>query len=79
MSPVDAEEMNLTQDDRIKVTSEAGEIERQIIISRNIQAGYLYVPTAYNQNDARYLVQLKPLLDASSSGWDSCHVTVEKV
>lgn len=79
MSPVDAKEMNLTQDDRIKVTSVAGEIERQIKINTNIQTGYLYVPTAYNQNDARYLIQLKPLLDASSSGWDSCHVTVEKV
>ncbi len=79
MSPVDAKEMNLTQNDRIKITSEAGEIKRQIKINSDIQNGYLYVPTAYNQNDARYLIQLKPLLDASSSGWDSCQVAVEKV
>ena len=79
VSPIDAETMNLIKDDRIKVTSAAGEIERKIKINRNIQRGFVYIPTAFNQNDARCLIQLMPLLDADSSGWDSCQVTVEKV
>ena len=79
VSPIDAEKMNLMQDDLIKVTSITGEIERKIKINRTIQNGYIHIPTAFNNNDARYLIQLMPLLDASSSGWDSCRVTVEKV
>jgi len=79
ISPVDAEKMNLIQDDLIKVTSVTGEIERKIKINRTIQNGYIHIPTAFNNNDARYLIQMAPLLDASSSGWDSCRVTVEKV
>ena len=71
--------MNLCQDDYVKVASLNGEIERQITINRKIQAGFISIPTAYQDNDARCLVQLMPLLDASSGGWDSCMVTVEKV
>ena len=79
VSPVDAEKMNLLEDDLIKVTSVAGVIERKIRINRTIQNGYIHIPTAFNNNDARHLIQMAPLLDASSSGWDSCRVTVEKV
>lgn len=79
VSPVDAETMNLVQDDRIKIVSMTGEIERKIKVNKNIQTGFIYIPTAYNDNDARCLIQLMPLLDASSSGWDSCRVAVEKV
>lgn len=79
VSPGDAEKMNLSHDDYVKVASLNGEIERQIKINKKIQAGFISIPTAYNDNDARCLVQLMPLLDASSGGWDSCMVTVEKV
>jgi len=79
VSAVDAENLNLLQDDLIKVTSIAGGIERKININRNIQKGYIHIPTAFNNNDARCLIQLMPLLDAGTSGWDSCRVTIEKV
>ena len=79
VSPVDAEKMNLIKDDRIKVTSVTGELERTVKVNSNIRSGYIHIPTAYNHNDARCLIQLVPLLDADSSGWDSCRVTVEKV
>ncbi len=79
VSPIDAEKMALIQDDRIKVTSMTGKIERKIKINSNIQTGYIYIPTAYNHNDAARLIELMPLLDAGSSGWDSCAVTVEKM
>ncbi len=79
LSPGDAGKMKLIQDDLIKVTSVTGAIERKIKINRNIQDGYIHIPTAFNHNDARDLIQLRPLLDAGSSGWDSCQVTVEKV
>ena len=71
--------MDLVQDDQVRVTSVSGEIERQIKINKNIQRGYIHIPTAYNQNDARCLIQLAPLLDADSGGWDACQVAVEKV
>jgi formate dehydrogenase alpha subunit len=78
VSPLDATKMNLTQGDRIKVTSATGKIARRIKINPNIQAGYISIPTAYNNNDVRRLIQLVPLLDSGSSGWNSCPVTVEK-
>jgi formate dehydrogenase alpha subunit len=79
LSADDAEKLNLNTDDLIKVTSATGEIERKMKINRNMKTGFIYIPSAYNQNDARSLIQLMPLIDASSSGWDSCQVTVEKV
>jgi len=79
VSPIDATKMNLIQNDRVKVTSLTGEIERKIKINRDIQTGYIYIPTAYNHNDARRLIQLMPLLDAGSNGWNSCPVAIEKV
>lgn len=78
VSTVDAEKMCLTDNERIKVTSAAGEIERSIRISRGIEAGYIYIPTAFNANDARNLLLLQPLLEPGTSGWDSCAVAVEK-
>lgn len=71
--------MNLTDQDLIRVTSAVGEIERKIKIISNIQTGFIYIPTAYNQNDARNLIQLTPLLEASSNGWDSCQVMVDRI
>ncbi len=79
LSPIDAERLNLIKDDRIRISSATGEIERNIQINSNIRSGFIHIPTAYNQNDARCLIQLKPLLDSSSNGWDSCQVTVDKV
>ncbi|OEU47816.1 MAG: hypothetical protein BA866_05490 [Desulfobulbaceae bacterium S5133MH15] len=79
MSPIDAKKMNLIKDDRIKVTSVTGELERTVKINRDIRSGFIHIPTAYNHNDARHLIQLAPLLDASSNGWDSCQVSVVKV
>ncbi len=79
MSPKDADNLNLKKDDRVKVTTATGEIERNIHINSKVQTGFIHIPTAYNQNDARHLIPLMPLLDSSSSGWDSCQVRVEKV
>lgn len=79
VSPTDAKKMNLTDQDLIRVTSAVGEIERKIKIVSTIQTGFIYIPTAYNQNDARNLIQLTPLLEASSNGWDSCQVMVDRI
>ena len=79
VSAVDAEKMSLVDNDRIKVSSAAGEIERSIRISRGIGAGYISIPTAFNGNDARNLLSLEPPQEPGSSGWDSCAVAVEKV
>lgn len=78
VSPADAEKMSLVDNDRIRVTSAVGEIERKIRISREIEAGYISIPTAFNANDARNLLSLEPLLEPGTSGWDSCAVAVEK-
>jgi anaerobic selenocysteine-containing dehydrogenase len=70
--------MSWVDNDRIRIRSAAGEIERNIRISRTIEPGYIHVPTAFNGNDARNLLKLAPLDETDSSGWDSCPVAVEK-
>ncbi len=70
--------MNFKGDDTIRVTSATGQIERRIKINRHIEAGYIHIPTAFNGNDAMVLVELMPLFEADSSGWDSCPVSIEK-
>ena len=70
--------MSLGDNDKIRITSAAGEIERNIRINRTIEAGYIYIPIAFNSNDARNLLRLEPLFETDSSGWDSCPVAVEK-
>ena len=78
VSPTDAEKMSLVDSDRIRIRSAAGEIERDIRVNRTIEAGYIYIPTAFNSNDARNLLRLEPLLENDSSGWNSCPVSIEK-
>lgn len=79
ISPADAEKLNLAENDRIRITSAAGEIERNIRINRTIEAGYIFIANAFKANDARYLLRLEPLLETESRGWASCPVSVEKV
>ncbi len=78
LCPTDAEQLGLTENDRIRVSSPIGEIERNIKINRNIHSGFIHIPVAYNSNDSRRLLNLEPLLDAGSTGWDSCQVTIAK-
>ena len=78
VSPIDAEKLNLTSDDRLKVSSASGEIERTYRINCEIRSGFIHIPFAYNNNDARCLIRLGPILDTSSSGWDSCQVKIDK-
>ncbi len=79
MSEIDAKKLNIYKDDLIKVSSATGEIERKIQINNNIRSGFINIPIAYNHNDARCLIQLMPLFDSSSSGWESCQVTIDRV
>jgi len=79
ISPQDAEQLKLSENEQIKVSSAMGEIVRNFKINSNIQSGFISVPAAYNANDARRLLNFQPLLDASSSGWDSCQVAINKV
>ncbi len=78
VSSADAEKMSWVDNDRIRIRSAAGKIERNIRLSRSVEPGYIYVPTAFNGNDARNLLQLAPLVETDSSGWDSCPVAIEK-
>ena len=78
VSPADAEKMMLADNDRIRIRSAAGEIERNIRINRRIEAGHIYIPTAFNANDARHLLRMEPFFETGSYGWASCPVSVEK-
>ena len=78
VAPADAEKMSLADNDRIRVTSAAGTIERNIRINPKVEDGHIYIPTAFEANGARLLLRLEPFLENDSGGWSSCAVAIDK-
>jgi formate dehydrogenase alpha subunit len=78
ISMADAEELKLKDGDTVKIKTRWGEINRKIDCSHRIAAGHLFVPLAFNANDAMNLIDLKDLADPNSHGWKTCAVKITK-
>ncbi|MCP4681924.1 MAG: molybdopterin-dependent oxidoreductase [Desulfobacterales bacterium] len=79
ISPYDGTKLNLNKGDIVRLESPFGTLERKITFNKTLGPGFIFVPLAYYGNDARSLICLTPLLDSTTSGWDSCPVRIEKV
>ncbi|MBN1627723.1 MAG: molybdopterin-dependent oxidoreductase [Deltaproteobacteria bacterium] len=79
ISKEDAEAMGLSEGDRIRVASASGSIERGIKIEKSLRTGLIFIPLAFNNNDALNLIGFKPLGEADSPGWKECRVSIEKI
>jgi formate dehydrogenase alpha subunit len=79
ISLADAECLALKDGDAVRLTSKWGAISRAVRIQKRLSKGLVYVPGAYNHNDARCLIPLTPLFSEESSGWNYCRVKIEKI
>ncbi len=79
ISPKDSADLELNDGALVRIVSAHGSVEREVQVDKGQCNGMILIPTAYNNNDARNLVQLTRLFDSETPGWLSCRVKVEKI
>ena len=78
LSPEDAKDMGLSEDDTVVVVSSQGEIERKIRIENGLHKGHVFIPLGEYKNSARALLPLTDLSRDDSDGWNICNVLLRK-
>jgi predicted molibdopterin-dependent oxidoreductase YjgC len=78
ISPEDANELNLQQGDRVRISSPHGSISREVTFKRSLSPGFIFIPTAFEENSARHLIKMTPLGMKDSPGWKVANVKIEK-
>jgi predicted molibdopterin-dependent oxidoreductase YjgC len=61
------------------VTSSCGQIDRGFRINEDMPAGQVFIPLAYNGNDALNLMDLSATPGSDAPGWAACRVDIEKI
>jgi formate dehydrogenase alpha subunit len=79
LSREDGNRLNLKDGDRVTLFSPHGSISREITLRKDLRPGLIFVPIGFHGNDAIQLIDLAPLGDAGSPGWNVCPVKIEKV
>jgi predicted molibdopterin-dependent oxidoreductase YjgC len=74
----DAAELGLGDDDRIVVRSPFGTVTRDIRLRKGLTAGYIFVPTGVNGNDAMNLFDLSDMTAPGAAGWRTCEVNIKE-
>ncbi len=78
IAPEDGEALGIADNDRIRVASENGTLERTAVIQKGLPAGHVFVPQGFSGNDALHLSDLNRL-NQPASGWRTCRVSIEKI
>lgn len=78
-SPQDGEILGLKNGEMVKISSHLGSISRKVSLSNEVRQGQVFVPVAFNDNDAMGLIPLTQLGTPDSPGWKCCAVRVEKM
>ena len=79
ISPEDGKKLDAKDGDILRVVSQSGAIERRIHVTRAQPEGHIFIPMAFNGNDAMRLLNLTQLGKRDSPGWKTCRVRVEKI
>lgn len=78
ISPQDAAELKLKEDDTVVVRSPFGAVTRGIRLKKGLTSGTIFIPTGTNENDAMNLFGLSDLTVPGAAGWKSCEVILGK-
>jgi formate dehydrogenase alpha subunit len=78
ISPRDAAELELKDNDTVIVRSPFGAVTRGIRVQKGLTAGYIFVPTGVNGNDAMNLFDLSDLTVPGAAGWKTCEVNIKE-
>ncbi len=79
ISPEDSEKLDVRAGDRIRVVSRYGAVEGDVNVTGEQRAGQIFIPLAFNGNEAMNLIGLSPLGRPDSPGWKTCRVKLEKI
>jgi len=78
MSPRDAADLAVKDDDTVSVSSPNGTVTREVLINPGLNPGLLFVPTGVNNNEAMNLFGLSDLTIPKAAGWKTCAVKIKK-
>jgi len=79
ISSEDGARLNLNEGDRVRISSPYGSISREVTLKKDLRPGLIFIPMAFDNNDAVDLIELTQLGKADSPGWKECHVRLEKI
>ncbi|MDY7032784.1 MAG: molybdopterin-dependent oxidoreductase [Thermodesulfobacteriota bacterium] len=79
ISPGDAEECGLHDGNMIRILSPHGSIKREIKLESGLANGQIFIPTAFNANEALNLLAFNEIAGPDSSGLKKCKVRIERV
>ncbi|MCD6297931.1 MAG: hypothetical protein J7M30_12350, partial [Deltaproteobacteria bacterium] len=79
LSLEDGAGLDLQDGDSVRVESEHGFIEREIRLEKGLNKGLIFIPTAFNANDAMNLIGLTRFEEPDSPGWQGCRVKITKL
>jgi len=77
ISEADAGMLGLQEGDSVRVVSEQGAIERDVIINPGMAKGVVFVPRGFSGNDVMNLFPLSQPGKESGQGWMTCRVNIE--
>lgn len=75
----DGVKLKIKDKDTVKVFSRYGEIRREVRLNNRLEPGQIFVPLAFNGNDAMKLIEMTRPARPDSTGWKTCRVKIEKV
>jgi predicted molibdopterin-dependent oxidoreductase YjgC len=78
ISPEDGNKLNLKQGDKVTISSPHGAISREVTFEKHLSPGLIFVPMAFQDNNAKELLGLTPVGIEDSPGWKVVPVTLEK-
>jgi len=78
LSSMDGDRLDLKPGDRIRVQSPVGALIRGVRIDTTLQAGQIFVPTGFHENDAMNLIGLTGPGTGSWEGFKTCQVRLER-
>jgi formate dehydrogenase alpha subunit len=78
ISPEDGSKLSLAQGDEVSVSSPYGSISRRVRFKRDLSPGFIFIPMAFEKNNARQLIQMTALGSKDAPGWKAVHVKIEK-
>jgi predicted molibdopterin-dependent oxidoreductase YjgC len=79
ISPEDGSKMNLKQGEKVTISSQHGSISREVVFKKYLSPGFIFVPTAFQDNSARKLIGLTRLGMTDAPGCKVVQVKLEKL
>jgi predicted molibdopterin-dependent oxidoreductase YjgC len=78
ISPEDGSKLNLNQGDKVTIASPHGAISREVTFEKHLSPGLIFVPIAFQDNNAKELLGLTPVGTEDLPGWKVVSVKLEK-